>query len=97
MNRYIPVIILPLLLGACDTLSGFVGGADLSLLEKAANSAGKVEDATLGNAMKALPKYCALPRSARALLRSRANGRAEAEGNKIGVYCVGDPSMTMGP
>lgn len=97
MKRYLPVLILPLLLGACSTseiLSVFEG--DLSLLEDVADKAGQVEDATLGNAMKALPKYCKVPSAARKVARGRINGRMEAQGNQIGVWCVGDPALTLG-
>lgn len=93
--KLVYAVLLTLTLGACDTLSGVFGGADLSLLQKAAETGGKVEEATLGNAMKALPYYCKLPQAARATLRDHANSRPEAGGNKLAVHCVGDPTVTL--
>lgn len=91
------IVALPLMLGACSTSEIFsVLDGDLSLLEDVADTAKTVEDKTLGNAMKALPKYCKLPKAARKVARSRINGRMEAEGNKIGVWCVGDEPLKLG-
>lgn len=85
------------LTAGCDTLSEFMGGSELGLLQKAAEVGGKVEDATLGNGAKALPKYCSVPRSARNALRARLNARPEAQNNKLGIWCEGDPVLTLGP
>ena len=93
----IAVIIATLILGACSTI-------DLSLLEdvgidpaKAEATVKKIEDATLGNAAKALPLYCKAPKSARDVFRQRINDRPEAKGAKLGVFCPGDPALTLGP
>lgn len=100
MKRIIPLIALVPLLGACESLAPIVslygGEKGLAVLEEAAEKAGKVEDATLGNAMKALPKYCALPQSIRSTFRARVNLRPEAEGNKIAIWCNGDGVLTLG-
>lgn len=81
-------------LSGCATLEAavgtYTGEGGLALLEKASEGAGKVEDATLGNAMKALPKYCKVPQKTRQLFRERANARPEAEGAQIIVVCPGD-------
>lgn len=94
------IIALALSLGACanftEVLTGLGGERGLAILEDVADNAAKVEDATLGNAMKALPKYCRLPPSLRSTFRDRVNGRLEAEGNQIAIWCVGDPSLTLG-
>lgn len=95
--KYIPVLFLVLLLGGCSTVSDMFSSPDLSLLQKAAEVGGQVEDTTLGNAMKALPQYCKLPGFARSTLRSRANARPEAEGAKIAVHCPGDDAVVLGP
>lgn len=97
MKHTILAAVMAVTLSACSTseiLSVFEG--DLSLLEDVAEKAGNVEDATLGNAMKALPKYCKLPSAARKVARARINGRMEAQGNMIGVWCIGDPVLTLG-
>ena len=97
---YVPLIAFPLVLGGCaavETLVEEYAGEDgLGLLEKASEVGGKVEDATLGNAMKALPKYCKVPKATRKLFRERANSRMETEGNQIGVWCAGDAPLTLG-
>jgi hypothetical protein len=103
VKRYLPVlfIALPLALGGCDTLSaavGMYGGqGGLDLLTQIEQGADKVEDVTLGNAMKALPQYCKVPAATRKLFRDRIDARKEAEGNLIGVWCKGDPVLTLGP
>ena len=90
------LVVVMLALGACSTI-------DLSLLEdvgidpaKAEATVKKIEDATLGNAAKALPIYCKAPRSARVLFRERFNNRPEAKGAKLVVWCPGDPVLTLG-
>jgi len=95
--RAIAVILAVLILAGCSTI-------DLSLLQgvgvdpaKAEATVKKIEDATLGNAAKALPIYCKAPKSARSLFRLRFNGRPEAKGAAMGIHCPGDPALTLGP
>lgn len=89
--RFLYVLPTLLLLGACGTTP------NLDLLKKAADVETKVENATLGNAMKALPPYCKVPDTIRSAFRDRANSQPTAGGNKLGVWCVGDPPLTLGP
>lgn len=94
------LVALGLSLSACETVTQLVneygGEKGLALLEKAADGADNIEDATIGNAVKALPKYCILPGAARSLFRDRINARPEAGGAKIGIFCPGDPALTLG-
>lgn len=95
--------LLPLLsLVAALAVSG-CAGFDLAMLgslgvdpAKATEKVKKIEDATLGNAVKPLPFYCKAPGTARALFRSRVNARPEAKGAQIGIWCPGDSPLTLG-
>ena len=94
MKRLIPLFLIAPLLGACG-ITDVLKNADLSLLQKIEESGGVVDDAVVGNAMKAVPQYCKLPLAARERVRSHVNERPEAGGSKIGVWCVGDPALTL--
>lgn len=94
MKRYLLAAVMAVTLSGCGTMSLLDG--DLSLLEDVADTAKTVEDATLGNALKALPKYCKLPDRARAAFRDRVNDRPESQGNQMGIWCKGDPALTLG-
>lgn len=100
MIRYIAIGMLALALASCESVNAIVdtysGEGGLSLLKKASEVGGVVEDKTLGNAMKALPYYCQVPLASREVLRHRANARAEAGGAQIGVHCPSDPPLTLG-
>jgi len=94
------LLIIPLL--ATIMLSG-CATFDLSMLgdlgvdpEKALDKAKGVEDAVLGNAVKPLPIYCKAPPVARDVFRARVNARPESQGAQIGVWCPGDPPLTLG-
>lgn len=97
MLRIITVAVaFALALSGCATI-------DLSLLEKvgvdpaeAEQTVRDIEDATLGNAAKALPVYCVAPDVARSLFRGRFNARPEAEGAQLGVWCPGDAPLVLG-
>jgi len=94
MKRYLMAAVMAVTVSACDTLSILDG--DLSLLEDVADTAKTVEDHTIGNALKALPKYCKLPGQYRTAFRDRIIAREEAQGNQIGIWCQGDPALTLG-
>ena len=51
----------------------------------------KIEDATLGNAAKAMSGYCEkVPKAARLALRNAINSRHEAKGAQIVIICPQD-------
>lgn len=87
--------VMAVTLSACGSVTTLLDG-DLSLLEDVADTAKTVEDHTLGNALKALPKYCKLPARARNAFRDRVNERPEGQGNQMGIWCKGDPALTLG-
>lgn len=92
--------LMPALAGCAGLgeLVGAYGGEEgLALLRKAAEGAEKIEDATIGNAVKVLPVYCVAPGAARTAFRARINARPEAEGAKVGVWCPGDAPLVLGP
>lgn len=85
-----------LLLGGCDTVKSLTG--DSEFFDKAAETLGKVDDATAGNFAKGISKYCgAVPGVARKGLRKHVNGRAEMDGAKVGAWCPGDAPLVLGP
>lgn len=91
------LVVAALTLGGCQaarTIAGTYGGEKgLELFDKAAEGVEKIENATLGNAAKAVAKYCdKAPVASRKLLRDRINARPEMAGAKIGVQCPGEPN-----
>lgn len=101
MIRIVMAIALVLSLAACDTfgpvLSLLPGGGDKSLLERMEETGGVVDDKVIGNAVKGVPIYCKLPPAVRGNARDHINGQANIGGNKVGIWCVGDPALTLGP
>lgn len=94
-------VALAVMLSGCESVEALVGvyGGEkgLSLLNEASKGVEKVEGATLGNAVKALPPYCDnLPPAARNIFRDRINARPEAKGATIAIWCPGDPPITLG-
>ncbi len=86
-NIYIPIV-LALLLPGCAVLEGVNG---LEILEQASEGVEKIEDATLGNAAKAMSGYCEnVPPAARMALRNAINSRHEAKGATIVITCPQD-------
>lgn len=94
------LVALGLSLSACETIESITsllpGGGDLSLLERMEKTGGVVDDAVVGNAVKAIPVYCKLPSAARAKARGHINGQENIGGNQIGIWCVGDGALTLG-
>lgn len=88
---------------AAALLMGGCVGFDATMLEdfgvdpaEAEAKVEKVEAATLGNFMKSVRFYCKTPRAARELFRDRLNERPEGEGNQVGIWCSGDPPLSLG-
>ena len=89
-------IVCAISLGACDAVKSLTG--DSEFFSKAAETLGKVDDATAGNFAKGVSKYCeAVPGVARKGLRKHVNGRAEMDGAKVGAWCPGDAPLVLGP
>ena len=94
------LVALGLSLSACDTLTAVTsllpGGGDLSLLQRLEETGGVVDEKVVGNAVKAVPLYCKLPAGARSKVRGHVNGQENIGGNQIGIWCHGDPALTLG-
>ncbi len=89
------VIAAALFLPGCAVLEGVVGEyageSGLALLNQAQDGVEKIEDATLGNAAKAMSGYCEnVPLAARKALRNAINSRHEAKGATIVITCPQD-------
>lgn len=94
-------LVLTTIATAALTVSG-CGTNGLDLLDrvgaagpKAAEYVAKIEDATLGNAMTGVGKYCTVPPAVREALRQRLNSRPEGEGAQVAVWCPGDPTTLL--
>lgn len=91
--RAIAVIVIALALGACADLQG-----GTEFFEKAAQAAGKVDDATTGNFAKGIALYCEkVPSVARLRIRDHLNARPEMKGAKAAVWCPMEAPVTLGP
>lgn len=96
MRNLLIAIVCALSVGACNTVTELLG--DSEFFNKAAETAGKVEDATVGNVAKGVSKYCGvIPGAGRKEIRDRLNGREEIKGAKVGVWCPGDAPLVLGP
>lgn len=101
MKRIIALgFVLPLL-GACDTLNGVAsllpgGGDGLSLLQRVEETGGVLDEKVVGTSVKSVPLYCKVPLAARSKVRAHINGQPNIGGNQLGVWCVGDPPLTLG-
>ncbi len=90
---YFMIAMFFLPLTGCDTVRGVFGeGAALAVLEKAAETGGKVSDAMIENAHKALDKYCKAPKAGRMALRKAL---VTQNGNKLHAICVRDSTAAI--
>lgn len=81
------------------TLSGCVSGSLGPLLSTVGVDPAKVtelEDKAIGHAIRPIPVYCGGTLTTREAFRERVNTHPGMGGAEIGIWCEGDPALTLG-